>query len=120
MATRLYTTNSPTLRSPKVARLSWALLTTTDQDGQAYEYNGLFKRSFQLIGTLGAGFSMAFQGSNDGGTTWATLRDEQGTLLTITAVGFYTVGTIAERVRPNVTAGDGSTSVSVIYLEATN
>lgn len=72
-------------------------------------------RSIQITGTFGAGGSVTIQGSNDGGVTWATLTDPLGNPLTFTAAGIQRVTETTEQIRPNVTAGDGTTSLNA-YL----
>jgi hypothetical protein len=65
-----------------------------------------------ISGTLGAAGSVTWQGSVDGGTTWFTLNDDAGAALTMTALN--TNKLVKERpflVRPNCTAGDGTTSL---------
>jgi hypothetical protein len=65
-----------------------------------------------VSGTLGVGGSVTWQGSLDGGATWVTLNDDTGSALTMTSTG--TMKVVKERptmVRPNCTAGDGTTSL---------
>ena len=74
-------------------------------------------RTVQLSGTPGAGFSLTMQGTNDTTATAFPLTDPQGNAITKTAVD---VGeTLLESplyVRPNVTAGDGTTNAVVRLL----
>lgn len=63
----------------------------------------------QVTGTLGAGGSAQLEGSNDG-TNWFL----QGTAMT--ALGLQTVVTAAKWLRVNVTAGDGTTSLTAIIV----
>lgn len=70
-------------------------------------------RSVQLTGTLGAGGTVLIEGSNDGGTTWATLNDAFGNALSLTALGIKQITESVERVRPNISAGDATTSITV-------
>jgi hypothetical protein len=72
-------------------------------------------RTVQITGTFGTGGSVSIQGSNDGGTTWATLTDPLGNALTFTAAGMKQITELPEQIRPSVTAGDGTTSLN-IYL----
>jgi len=72
--------------------------------------------SVQVLGTFGTGGSVSLQGSNDGGTTWANLLDPAGNALTFTAAGIKTLGVVAERIRPSVTAGDGTTELDVMLF----
>lgn len=73
-------------------------------------------RSVQVFGTFGAGGSLRIEGSNDGGTTWATLNDPSSTALDFTTARIEEILEICELVRARVTAGDGTTSLSVAFL----
>lgn len=94
-------------------KVKWTPLTTTNADGAAVDLNDYRDRSVQVLGTFGAGGSVTLQGSNDGGTTWATLTDQGGNNLTFTAAGLKHVQQLTEYIRPLVTAGDGTTSLTV-------
>jgi hypothetical protein len=66
--------------------------------------------SFQVAGTFGMAGSVSLEGSNDG-TTWVALSPAA-----LTAAGFFAALGIMEHprfIRPNVTAGDGTTSLTV-------
>jgi hypothetical protein len=78
------------------------------------------RASVQVEGTFGAGGSLVLEGSNDSGDNWQPLSDVQGTVLTFTAVRLKQVTDVSALVRPRVTGGDGSTSltVSVCMCEA--
>lgn len=73
-------------------------------------------RSVQVSGTFGVGGTVVWEGSNDGGATWATLTDPQGNSISKTAASIEAVLEITELARPNVTAGDGSTAINVSVL----
>lgn len=73
-------------------------------------------RTVQVFGTFGAGGTLTVQGSNDGGTTWATVNDPSSTALTATAAKVKSVLEITRQLRPNITAGDGTTSLTVVIL----
>ena len=76
--------------------------------------NGL---TCQLIGTLGTGGAITMQGSNDGGTTWGTLQDPAGTAIVMDAIGeMFLIAGRPGLIRPNATAGDGSTDLDVIVV----
>lgn len=78
----------------------------------------LSDKSIQVFGTFGAGGTLVLEGSNDGGTTVATLNDSrgEGNALSFTAADIRTVLENPERVRPKVTAGDGTTALTVIIV----
>lgn len=91
----------------------WETLTTTNADGQAFSGIGYGRRSVQLTGTLSTGGEMTLQGSNDGGTTWATLSDIYGNAIVLTALGIVEVGELTGLIRPFISNGDGSTDLDV-------
>ncbi len=98
--------------------LFWQGLTDDSSDsGAPADLKNHADRSVQLIGTLGAGGACTIQGSNDGGTTWATLNDPQGDALVLTALGLYQIQEYSKEVRPLITAGDGTTDLD-LYLHA--
>jgi hypothetical protein len=76
-------------------------------------------RSVTVTGTFGAGGSVSMQGSNDvtapaaGATTWLALSDAQGVALAVTAAKVETVAEFTNWIRPAVTAGDGTTALTV-------
>jgi len=93
-------------------KIKWAPLANGDS-GAAVDLNDYPTRSVQVLGTFGTGGSVTLQGSNDGGTTWATLTDQSGTNLTFTAAGIKSIQQSTEYIRPTVTAGDGTTALTV-------
>jgi len=72
-------------------------------------------KSVQVTGTFGAAGSVSIQGSNDGGTTFATMNDANGNALTFTSGAIKQITENPEQIQPIVTAGDGTTSLNV-YL----
>lgn len=72
-------------------------------------------KTVQIFGTFGVGGSVNIEGSNDGGTTWHIVNDSrgEGNPITITAADTRTILENPERLRANVTAGDGTTSLTV-------
>jgi hypothetical protein len=83
--------------------------------GLPIEMPGSADRSVQISGTLGAGGSLRIEGSNDG-TNYATLTDPQGNALDLTSLKIETVMEITRYIRPRVTAGDGTTSLTCTIL----
>ena len=73
-------------------------------------------RSVQVTGTFGAGGNLRWEGSNDGGTTYAPLTDPQGNFLDFTAAKIEQVMELVELARPRVTAGDGTTALTVTLV----
>lgn len=102
-------------RTKRASKTSWLALANGDT-GFPDSSGRLSDKSVQVTGTFGAGGSVTIQGSNDGGTTWFTLNDPSaGTDLTFTTAGGFEILENVELIRPNVTAGDGTTALNV-YL----
>lgn len=80
--------------------------------GGAQDLAGFSDRSIVVTGTFGAGGTLVWEGSNDG-TNYVTLTDPQGNALSITSAGVKAVTEAVIFARPRVTAGDGTTSLSV-------
>lgn len=67
--------------------------------------------------TLGVGGSVAAEGSNDGGTSWGALTNPTGTVIALTALSaIQAITEAALWVRPHVTAGDGTTSITIVMF----
>jgi len=92
----------------------WANMANGD-DGESIGFSQYTDKSVQVTGTFGAGGSVRIEGSNDG-SNWAVLTDPQGNDLNITAAKIEMVTEATLYVRPRVTAGDGTTSLSVTLL----
>ena len=101
----------------EIQRIKWLAMANGDTGTPLMpEHSADYQdRSIHITGTFGAGGIVTIQGSNDGGTTWATLTDPLGNALTFTSAGIKQITEMAEQVRPNVTAGDGTTSLNA-YL----
>ncbi|ESZ31247.1 hypothetical protein [Mesorhizobium sp. L2C067A000] len=108
------TTNGAQVSDPDIhaIRYKWLAIPNGNQ-GNAVSLNTFQDRTVQVFGTFGAAGSVTIQGSNDGGTTWATLTDPLGNALTFTAAGMKPIGMLSHQTRPSVTAGDGTTAISV-------
>ena len=100
-----------------VHEFKWTPLLNGDDGASAGPDSGapsLPDKTLHIEGTAGVGFSISIEGSNDN-TNWKVLRDPQGAVLTFTAINI--VEQIQENplyMRPNVTGGDGTTSITVI------
>lgn len=93
---------------------SWSGLLNGDQGTTVGVQETIGNFTAQTVGTFGAGGSVALQGSSDG-TNWATLDDAGGTPVAMTAATkIWRLGHLPKFVRPNVTAGDGTTALSVV------
>jgi hypothetical protein len=106
--TRQDTKNSRTIL------VSWSPLQNGDQ-GDAIPFSQYADKSVQVTGIFGAGGGVTFEGSNDG-VNYAPLTDAQGNDLNFSAAKIEIVCEATYLVRPRVTAGDGTTSLSVILL----
>ncbi|MER9936141.1 hypothetical protein [Mesorhizobium sp. M0088] len=108
------TTNGASVSDPDIhaTRYKWLAIPNGNQ-GNAVALNVYHDRTVQVLGTFGTGGSVTIQGSNDNGTTWATLTDPLGNALTFTAAGMKPVGMLPYQIRPSVTAGDGTTAITV-------
>lgn len=107
MPTTLRTTDAQTQQADGIV-VTWAAIPNGNQgDGQGGPWNGFF--AF-VTGTFGVGGSIRLEGSNDG-VNWAPLSPAA-----LTAAGAFAPLGVTEHpkfIRPNVTAGDGTTALTV-------
>ena len=108
MATINYTLNR--ISGLKVSRVTWTALANGD-DGQPLEAPLHSDRTVQVGGTFSVGGTVVIEGTVDG-TNYETLTDPQGNALSFTAKGLEAVSELVTKIRPRVTAGDGSTSLN--------
>ena len=94
--------------------VQWTPLANGDS-GSPLEVSAWAERSVQITGTFGTGGTVVIQGSNDG-TNWATLNNAQGTGLSFTSANIKQVAEMTRYMRPNVTGGDVTTSLTVTML----
>lgn len=93
--------------------IGWTPLANGD-DGQAWDTQDFPDVSVQVLGTFGTGGNLRLEGSNEAvPTNWATLNDPQGSALDVTAAKIEQVLENVRWIRPRVTAGDGTTSITV-------
>ena len=97
-----------------VSQTIWTGLLNTDT-GSPQTGSNLADKSVQVSGTFGAGGSVSIKGSQDN-VTWFTLTDPQGNALVFTAAGMEQISENPRYMRPEVTAGDGSTSLTVTVI----
>ena len=102
----------------RVWTVEWAALTQATADaGEPFQSPGGADRSVQVIGTFGAGGSLRFEGSNETEpVNWHVLTDPQGNDLNISTAKVEAITEVTRWVRPRITAGDGSTSLTCILL----
>ena len=91
-------------------------MTTTNDVGSPMAFSEWADRTIQVIGTFGPGGTLTWEGSNDGGTTWAKLTDPQGNDLDIGSAKIEQISEITELARPHITGGDGTTDLDVFVV----
>lgn len=111
MATVTPANNGNIAGDGSVAMFTWATMANGD-DGSPAELIPWADRCVQVTGTFGAGGTVVIEGSNDN-STWATLYHAQGSAASFTAAGIRQIVETPRYVRPRVTAGDGTTSLTV-------
>lgn len=97
-----------------VHQIVWAALANGDS-GAPMIMPGSNLRSIQVNGTFGSGGTILLEGSNDG-TNYYTLTDPQGNAISKTAAGIEAIEEITIYVRPRVSAGDGTTSLTATLM----
>src|SRR5579871_5058282 len=102
-------TVSDTPTAPQSRLATWAALANGDT-GQPLELGDYASKTLSVTGTFGAGGSVTLKGSNDG-TNYFALTDPQGNALTFTAAGAKSVTELPRLIRPECTAGDGTTAI---------
>ena len=115
MATRVptvqYGTNDTTLNGHTNAQLcTWTGLLNGD-DGAPLEGVDWADRTVQFDGTFSAGGSITLLGSNTG-ANYLALTDPQGNAITKTAGGLEVIEEGPRYIKPQVTAGDGTTNLN--------
>ena len=110
------TTRTPTLQDALLdtKAYTWTGLLNGD-DGAGAQYTGSGDRSVQITGTFGAGGTVVVEGTLDG-TNWFGLRDPSSTAISFTTAGLKAILENVLAVRPRVTAGDGTTTITAILL----
>lgn len=111
-------TRQPTFTRPEgddsVVLVTWTGLLNGD-DGAPVQLIKYADRSVQIVGVFGTGGTVAIEGSNNG-TDYATLNSVTGTALTVTTAGVRQILENTVLLRPRVTAGDGTTTLTVTAL----
>jgi hypothetical protein len=99
----------------------WSPLTQSGLDsGAPVKMPGSADRCVQVLGTFGAAGSVRIEGSNvvapSVDADYTVLTDPQGNALDLTAARIEQITEVPLWIRPRVTAGDGTTSLSVRLL----
>lgn len=98
-------------------RVTWASMHNGDV-GAPVPYGVYPDRSIQVTGTFGAGGSVSVLGSNDG-TNFVQVSNQRGTAFAMTSAGLEQVEDVSYQIKPQVTAGDGTTSLTVTLFART-
>lgn len=119
MATRASTVNKSVSPDNATIIVTWTGLTFATTDvGDPVQLAAWSEKTFQAFGTWGAGGNVVIEGSNEPSnpTNWSPISNRQGTT-PFNLASATSINTSQDRpiwVRPRVTAGDGTTNVSVI------
>jgi hypothetical protein len=109
-----YPTKAETLDYAGVSIVQWTPLANSDS-GTPVEMANFSDRSVQVTGTFGAGGTIVIEGSIDG-TNYVTLSDPSSTALSKTAAFLEAILEVVRYIRPRVTAGDGTTSLTCTMI----
>ena len=96
----------------------WTPLTSTNTDGSPFSRVKWADKTVQITGTFGTG-TVVIQGSNDG-SNWATLKDPSNTAISTTSAAIRAILENPLYIRPLVTGGDGTTSITVTLVARRN
>jgi len=113
MAIRIPVIDQPDAQST-IKRGTWTGLLNTDT-GDLFQFPDWADRCIQVFGTFGAGGTILIEGSNDG-VNWGTLNDTNGVALSLTAASLRQMSEAPLFIRPRVSAGDGTTSLTATVV----
>lgn len=111
---------SPSLKDVKVYYNVVAL--DSDDATSLINLSNYSDKTIHVYGTFGAGGSLTIQGSNnpdEDGSTVATLHKTDLSNLTFTSAGCFTLLENPQWLRAKVTAGDGTTALTVAICAST-
>lgn len=115
MATVTATQANSVSGNPKTLLVTWTPLTTTNADGEPLVLVNHIAKAMQVTGTFGSGGTVIIEGSMDG-TNYYTLNNLQGTAISITGAKIQAIQEVVKYIRPKVSTGDGTTSITAILL----
>lgn len=104
-----------------LVRITWLL--ANGDTGTPTECGDWADRTVQVTGTFGAGGSVQLEGSNyltSETPLWAVLTDPQGNTVVKTAAALEVFEESPLLIRPNCTAGDGTTALIVRIVARRN
>ncbi len=100
----------------RTVKVTWTGLLNGDT-GAWVTLRGMTDKTVQVKGTWGTGGSLSMEGSNDGSTAFV-VNDTRGetnpATLTAASTAILTLAEHGAAIRPNVTAGDGTTNLTLI------
>jgi hypothetical protein len=100
--------------------ISWGPLKNGEQ-GAVFTCPHFADKSIQVIGTFGDAGAVVIEGSNDPDLSeFVTLNDAQGNPLSVTLAKLETILENVYAIRPRVSAGDGTTSLTVFLVAHTS
>ncbi len=102
------------VNSDKTVRIFWENLVNGDT-GAPVLVARYPDKTVQVIGTFGSGGDVDIDGSPDN-TTWGQLTDPQGTVISIQDNLPLVIAESPLWIRPEVTAGDGTTDLDVTII----
>jgi hypothetical protein len=107
-------TATPLDTGTNVKLVTWTGLLNGDT-GQPMEMPDYGDLTVTVEGTFSTGGSITLEGSNNG-TNYYALTDGQGNAITKTTAGIEAIIETPRYIRPNVTAGDGTTALQCRIL----
>ena len=99
-------------------RIVWTPVTENDTCNPVYFPDHPIK-SIQALGTFGSA-TVAVQGSNDGGTTFAALHSVGVTAIAITSAGVNPIVENTEQIKPVMTGGSSQSLTLALVVHRTN
>jgi len=115
MATKNVTITDIALTNDQSVKMFTYAAMANGDDGEPLSSPEFGDICVQITGTLGAGGTLVWQGSNDK-SVWHTLNNAQGGTMSLTALAIKQVVERPLWMRPAVTAGDGTTSLVATVL----
>jgi len=107
------------IENPEKGKLvvTWANLANGDSGSPFVMPSSLNDVSAQIFGTFGVGGTVLMEGTNESSpANWATLNDPQGNPLSVTSAKIEELLELVNYIRPRVSAGDGTTSITIKML----
>lgn len=99
-------------------KVVWSNMANGDV-GSPVENAAYADRSVQVSGTFGAGGTAVIEGTINE-STYATLNDMGAAALSLTSAAIKSIMDVPVKIRPSITAGDGTTSITVAMIMRRN